>query len=178
MDSDDFEIRRASVGDVETLAALGARTFRDAYLKQSVPEDVEDYVASNFNPAQIAAQISDPDSVFLLAEVGGQPVGYAKLRSGPAPGCVRGRKPLELSRLYLDQRVIGRGHGRALMRACLDEAVRLGRETIWLGVWEQNLRARRFYEKWGFRQAGTHEFIFGGRSYEDPVLERPIRDEG
>lgn len=177
MDFDDFEIRRASVVDVETLAALGARTFRDAYLEQSVPEDVEDYVASNFNAAQVVAQVSDPDTLFLLAGVGGQPVGYAKLRVGAAPACVRGPKPLELARLYLDQKMIGRGHGRALMYACLEEAVRLGCETIWLGVWEQNLRARRFYEKWGFRQVGTHEFIFGGRSYEDPVLARPVRDE-
>ena len=178
MDFDDFEIRRALVGDVETLAALGARTFRDAYLEQSDPEDVEDYVASNFNPARIAEQVSDTDTLFLLAGVGGQPVGYAKLRMGLAPACVRGPKPLELARLYLDQRVIGRGHGRALMRACLDEAVRLGCETMWLGVWEQNLRARRFYENWGFRQVGTHEFIFGGRAYDDPVLARPVRDEG
>jgi ribosomal protein S18 acetylase RimI-like enzyme len=176
MNFEEIDIRRASPEDLETLAALGARTFRDVYHARLDPEELKDYVSSNLNPARVAAQLANESSIFLLARVGGEPAGYARLRVGYAPACVRGRKPLELARLYLDQRLTGKGHGNALMRACLDEAACVGCETMWLGVWEQNVRARRFYEKWGFKDVGTHEFFFGGRAYADPVMERPVKE--
>ncbi len=178
MSETDLKIRHASSEDVETLAALGASTFRDAYGDKTDAAEMEDYVVANFTPDCLAAQLADESSMFLLAHVGEQPVGYAKLSVGLAPECVRGASPVELSRLYLDPRVIGRGHGAALMRACLAEAERLGAETMWLGVWERNERARRFYFKWGFRDVGTHEFVFGGKSYNDPVMVRPVKDGG
>lgn len=177
MSSDDLIIRRASMEDIEVLVDLGARTFRDAYATESDPQEMEDYISSNFTYAQIAEQIKDSSSTFLLAYIGSMPAGYARLRIGPAPGCVRGPQPVELARLYLDQRLIGRGHGAALMRACLNEAERLGCQTMWLGLWERNVRARLFYERWGFRETGAHEFLFGGETHDDPVMERAVRED-
>ncbi|MGB7922580.1 MAG: GNAT family N-acetyltransferase [Pyrinomonadaceae bacterium] len=177
MTGDDLFIRYASVEDIQILAELGARTFHDAYAAESDPQEMEDYISSNFSHAQIASQINDPSTTFLLAYIGEQPIGYARLRVGHAPACVRGPEPIELVRLYLDQRVIGRGHGSALMRACLEEAARLGRQTIWLGLWELNLRARLFYERWGFKDAGTHGFVFGDEVHDDPVMERAVKED-
>ena len=167
-------IRRATPGDAALLAELAARTFAEAFAADNRPEDMAAYLASAFSPEQTASELSDPRSTWLLAEIGGAPAGYAKLHAGAAPSCVRGPRPVELSRLYAAREWLGRGVGAALMRACLEEARRGGHRTIWLGVWEHNTRARAFYRKWDFRDAGTQPFQLGSDRQTDVVMERAL----
>jgi len=172
---DTLVIRQAMSDDAETLSALAGRTFRDAYAAQSDPADLDDYVAEHFTVGLLSQQLQDSSIVHLLASVAGEPIGYAILRLGMPPDCVHGPRPVELGRLYLEQRVVGRGYGAALMQACLGEAARMGCETIWLGVWEENHRARAFYKKWGFQDIGRYEFEIGGKVDHDPVMARPVK---
>ncbi len=87
---------------------------------------------------------------------------------------ITGHKPIELVRLYVSQESIGSGVGAALMQACLDEAALKGHETLWLGVWEHNTRARDFYRKWNFRESGTHVFQLGNDPQTDILMQRSI----
>jgi GNAT superfamily N-acetyltransferase len=168
----ELEIRVASLDDAGSLAILAARTFRDTYPPLDECGDLEEYISLNFAPARIAADIRDPASSIFLAFIGGEPVGYAALRTGPAPEYVHAASPMELVRLYVLQGTIGTGCGSALMQACLEEQKRLGCDAIWLGVWDQNLRACSFYEKWGFSRAGTCPFVLGEMQFEDIVMVR------
>lgn len=174
-------IRRATPDDAQLLAELGARTFQDTFAHENTDENMAAYVASAFNVPQQIAELTDPAAMFLLAEVDDVIAGYAKLHAGaPAEG-VEDSKPIELVRLYALQEWIGRGVGQALIRACLDAARSGSYKTIWLGVWERNVRARTFYEKWGFRAIGEHVFQLGSDPQRDIVMERPIdieRGEG
>ena len=56
------------------------------------------------------------------------------------------------------------------MDAVFDATCELGRETLWLGVWEHNARAIRFYEKCGFRDAGSHPFLLGNDLQTDRIM--------
>ncbi|HYP26568.1 MAG TPA: GNAT family N-acetyltransferase [Blastocatellia bacterium] len=167
-------VRRATSGDAGLLAELGARTFADTFASDNTPEDMEAYLSENFTPERQAAELSDPSSIFLIAEIDGEAAGYARLQSGRPPSCVAAPDPLELARLYVDQAWIGRGVGEALMRACVGEAERAGRKAIWLGVWERNERAKSFYIKWGFRKVGEQTFKLGSDLQNDWVMERPL----
>jgi GNAT superfamily N-acetyltransferase len=170
----DVTIRRANPEDASLLAELGARTFSETFAADNSPEDMAAYLAASFTPAQQAAELADPASTFLIAEVGGRAAGYAKLRAGePAEG-VEGDKPVELVRLYVLHEWLGRGVGSELMSACLDEARRAGHETIWLGVWERNGRAQAFYRKWDFRAVGAHVFQLGSDPQTDTLMERAV----
>jgi ribosomal protein S18 acetylase RimI-like enzyme len=170
----DVAVRRANSDDAELLAELGARTFKETFAADNTSEDMAAYLASNFNPAQQAAELADPAATFLIAEVGGVAAGYAKLSSGePAEG-VEGSEPIELVRLYVSREWLGRRIGEALMRACLDEARSAGFKTIWLGVWERNARAQAFYRKWEFRVIGEHVFQLGSDPQRDILMERLI----
>jgi GNAT superfamily N-acetyltransferase len=169
-----FRIRRAAPEDALVLAGVGARTIHDTYSSNHTPEELETHIAANFTPDHTAAELADSSSVTFLALVGEEACGYATLRVGPAPECVIGPAPVELARIYLTKETVGKGVGSALLRACLEEARRLGRETIWLGVWDENARAVAFYGKWGFRPTGTHRYVFGGKEYEDLVMMRSV----
>lgn len=173
-------IRPAEVGDAESLAALAVRTFRQTFEAQNTPEDMEAHLRDSYSVPKTVEELSDPDNLFFLAFTDdppkdSDPVGYAKLILGPPESCIRGPKPIELGRLYVDQSALGRGLGAALMRHCLAEAEARGFETLWLGVWEHNERAKRFYEKWGFEKVGAHPFQLGSDLQTDWLLERPVR---
>jgi ribosomal protein S18 acetylase RimI-like enzyme len=167
-------IRRGNPDDANLLAELGARTFRETFAVDNTEENMAAYLASSFNPEQQAAELAQPDSIFLIAEVGGVAAGYAKLHAGEPGEGVGGPKPIELVRLYVSREWLGRRVGHELMEACLEEARKPGYETIWLGVWERNLRAQAFYRKWDFTAVGHHVFHLGSDPQTDILMERPI----
>jgi len=164
--------RRATISDASTIAPIGAETFKAAYGPDNTPEDMEEYLAANFNLGTIQSQLADPSSIFLMGFGGGKLIGYAMLKEGVPPGSVSGGSPIEVVRFYVIEEVIGSGYGSQLMRACLDETRKMGHATLWLGVWEKNERAIRFYEKWGFRKVGETQFNLGRDAQNDLIMER------
>lgn len=170
----DLTVRRATPLDAGLLADLGARTFYETFAADNSPEDMAAYLAASFNLAQQTAELTEPASIFFIAEVGGRAAGYAKLNAGePAEG-IEGAQPVELVRLYVLREWLGHGVGAALLRACVDEAQRAGHETMWLGVWERNGRAQAFYRKWNFRAVGEHVFQLGSDMQRDILMERTL----
>jgi ribosomal protein S18 acetylase RimI-like enzyme len=167
-------IRPATSADIARLCALATRTFRETYRGISDPDEIEDYVRTAFTPDAVDAWLREPASSTLLALLDTRAVGYARVRLGEPPACVDGPEPAELARLYLDASAHGRGHGAALMQACLAAARVLGARTIWLSAYDRNRRALEFYAAWDFVAVGTRPFEFGGRIYADPVLQRAI----
>ena len=109
--------------------------------------------------------------VFLIAEVEGIPLGLAQLILNSRDESVQGTSPLEIRRIYASQEHLGKGVGKELMRATLNEARERGCDCVWLGVWEKNQPAINFYGKWGFREVGTHVFFVGDDPQNDFVME-------
>ena len=169
-----LSIRRARPDDASLITDIGASTFETSFGADNRLEDMEQYLSLSFSKAHIEAQLSDPSSVFLLAYEDCKAVGYVMLRVSKKPISVIGTKPVELVRLYIEEKIIGKGYGSALMNSCLKEAKKNGYGTIWLGVWEKNLRAIRFYEKWGFTKVGTKEFVLGSDLQNDHIMARPV----
>lgn len=168
-------IRFATVEDAALLASFAAQAFTDTYRELSDPQEIADYVAEHFQPEVVAAVISDPACTTLLARVGGELAGYAILSAQPAPDCVAGPAPLKLWRLYLGEDFIGHGLGARLMAEAHAEARRRGAQTLWLSVYDKNVRAVEFYERFGFAKVGGLEFLFGGQIYIDPVYAAAVR---
>jgi diamine N-acetyltransferase len=173
-DMSDLYIREAASGDAALLEDLSVRTFKSAYKPQLADEELSDYAALTFSLENIQRELNDPACKFLLAYEGDTTVGYAMLRTGDPPADISGPNPVELARIYLTEDVIGKGCGTTLMDACLQVAKDSGHETMWLGVWEKNNRAIRFYEKWGFTTVGSIEFEFGDEVQTDLVMVRSI----
>lgn len=167
-------IRKAKIEEAPIVAETGARLFQDAFGDQNKPEDMAQYLASAFSVEQITSELEAPDSVFLLATEGDKVVGYARMKTGNSPPCIRGQNPVELVRIYVDQTCIGRGYGASLMQRCLQEAAKEGYGSMWLGVWEKNQRALAFYERWGFEVKGSYTFILGKDEQTDLLMERHI----
>ncbi|HET7087678.1 MAG TPA: GNAT family N-acetyltransferase [Anaerolineae bacterium] len=169
-----LRIRYATVSDNIQLAEVGAETFYDSFAAENTPENMAAYLAEAFGPEKQARELADSASRFLIVERDGLTVGYARLKFGEAPPAIMGRRPMEIVRFYARKAWIGKGVGARLMRACLREAERAGRDVVWLGVWERNSRAIAFYRKWGFVQAGTQMFRLGDDPQRDLLMARPV----
>lgn len=166
-------IRFADRSDAVLLAELALKTFHDAFHEhpKNAPEDMEAYMSTAFSVSRLEEELSDPHAVFLIAEVDGRPAGYAKLLFGYFEEPVKADRPAELCRLYSATEFIGKGIGRLLMLECLKIARERGCDVMWLGVWEYNPRAQRFYEKHGFRVVGEHIFQLGTDPQTDLLMQ-------
>jgi diamine N-acetyltransferase len=168
-------IRRAEAADAEMLSALATTTFYEAYFEQDEPRDLGAYCVAAFNLEQMRNELENRAATFFIAELRKKAVGYAKLREdSKAPGVADDRRAIELQRIYILEKAKGRGVGLELMKTCLAEAARKGYETVWLGVWSENLPAQKFYEKLGFEKVGELPFKYGDGWATNFVLAKKI----
>jgi len=173
----DVSIRKADLpDDAKLLTDLSYTTFWDAFAShpKNSPEDMKHYMRQAFSEEQIAAELADENTIFLIAEAGGKAAGYAKLVRHAVEDGISAKRPIELSRLYSHQEFLGKGVGQELMDECLAVARREGHDVMWLGVWEFNPRAQRFYEKNGFCAVGQHIFQLGADAQTDLLMQRDI----
>lgn len=164
-------IRQAGVQDAHLIATLGTVTFYEAYFEQDEPSDIADYCIEWFAPQKILLEIENPISTFFIAYHNGKAIGYAKLRDGDKPEGVA-ENSVELQRIYTIERVWGKGAGELLLQHCCQAAKEKGFQNIWLGVWEENIRAQRFYAKYNFNQVGAITFPYGETVGNNLVLEK------
>lgn len=174
-DATSLLVRPLCEADLDALVTLASRSFFDAYCETDDHAVIREYCSLNFTLEQFASVLADPKSRIIVATAGANDlVGYAHVCVSIPPPCVHGPSPVELSRIYLSKDWIGRGVGALLMRASIDQGIRLGGRTLWLGVYERNPRAMAFYRRFGMRVVGTKPWEWGGETFQDPVMERAI----
>ncbi len=166
-----MNIRYANENDSKLLATLGYKTFNETFAEHNRPQDMASYLSNAFSIDKQISELKDPSTIFLIAEIEGNAVGYAKLKANNKCDAITGRKPIEMERIYSLKEYIGKGIGAQLMQTSIKEAKNRGFDCLWLGVWERNERAILFYEKWGFNKVGSHIFILGKDSQNDFIME-------
>jgi len=171
-----INIRQATHDDAKVLTDLAYTTFWDAFAHhpKNAPDDLNHYMRQAFNLDQTTKELAEDNSVFLIAEIEGEAAGYAKLITDTIEDGIMAERPIELNRLYSHQQFLGKGIGQALMDACLERARTDAHDVMWLGVWEFNPRAQRFYEKNGFRLVGSHVFLLGEDPQTDLLMQREL----
>ena len=172
--ADNISIRKASVNDAVLISVLASTTFYEAYFEQDESSNLAGYIHESFDLATVRAEIADPQSTFFLIFFEGKAVGYARLIDGSTTEGVTAGRVIELKRIYILERVWGTGIGETLLMHCVETARNRGFATIWLGVWEENQRAQKFYAKYGFKRVGTVTFPYGDVDGTNLVLQLPL----
>jgi ribosomal protein S18 acetylase RimI-like enzyme len=169
-------IRQAVTEDAKLLTDLAYTTFWDAFAHhpKNAPDDLNHYMRQAFNEEQITVELADTKNIFLIAEIDGEAAGYSKIIIDNIEPGITAERPVELSRLYSHQKHLGQGVGQSLMDSCFKRARVENRDVMWLGVWEYNPRAHRFYERNGFRVVGSHVFLLGKDEQTDLLMQREL----
>ena len=160
--------RDAVVADAPVLAELFASCFTDTFGHLYDPSDLKLFLDACSVDAW-TAELSDPGYSARIAEQGDVAIGYAKLGPPKLPFEPRGQAA-ELRQLYVRKPWHGVGVARELTDWVLATARAGGADDLYLSVFIDNHRARRFYEKLGFVEEGTYAFMVGNHADEDIVM--------
>ncbi|WP_028968989.1 GNAT family N-acetyltransferase [Sphingomonas sp. URHD0057] len=164
--------RDATTADAPALDRLFKDVFCDTFAHLYRVEDLSAFLAQ-FTPRAWRAELSDPGYAFHLAEADSEAVGYAKL--GPLKLPVdEARSAILLSQLYVRQDHHGAGIAQHLMDWAFAEAKRRGKEQLYLTVFTENHRARRFYQRLGFEDVGPYAFMVGSQADEDIIMRKAV----
>src|SRR5665213_2779609 len=154
-------IREAKKEDAETIGKVAAQTFTETFEWYNTAENMRDYNETHFTKNKILAEIEDTNAIMYVAIIDNAIIGYAKLKSSATPEKLGNSTSIEIERLYVKKEFHDKKVGLALMNTCLEKAKEKNVDVIWLGVWEQNLKAINFYTKFGFEKFGSHIFQLG-----------------
>ncbi len=166
-----LEIRRAQPKDIQQLREISIQTQMDTFADQNTPEVMEAHIESMFNPVTFENDFYAPDSAYYIAWEGGEMAGFSRVRITDEAAEHLGTNALELHRIYVTKKFLGRGIGFALVKHAIDYARERKFEWLWLGVWEKNVRAQEFYAKCGFVRFAEHIYMMGHEPQNDWLLK-------
>jgi ribosomal protein S18 acetylase RimI-like enzyme len=164
--------RDATAADAATIDRIFDTSFCDTFAHLYRAEDLSAFL-SGFGIADWEEQLKDEAYAFRIGEVDGEPVGYVKLGPMKLPVETH-RRALVLDQLYILKEHHGVGIAHALMDWAIGEAKRRSAEELYLTVYVDNLRARRFYDRYGFEAVGRYDFMVGKHADEDIIMRKML----
>ena len=169
-----MKIRKINIDDLETLRNLSIQTFNETFEEENTEEDMQKYLDENLSIEKLKTELENPNSEFYFAENNDEILGYLKLNFKDAQTEKLEENHFEIERIYVLKAFLGQKIGQILF----DKAIEIGREKnleyVWLGVWEENHRAIRFYGKNGFEIFGKHDFVLGEDVQTDLLMKMKI----
>jgi len=152
-------LRKAGLHDAEILSRLCSETFSDTYASQNKSSDIEFYIQNNFNQQKITEELNQPETVFYLVFEKDSPIAYIKL--------LQCKNKMEISRFYVKKEYFGKGIAQILIKTAKEYTSAKALDTLYLVVWQKNLRAVAFYKKCGFIITGNTIFDWGTGKLDD-----------
>ena len=166
-----IEISKATVSDLETIQNISIQTFVETFASVNTPENIANYIKESFNSEQLKTELNNANSQFYVAYSNAEAVGYLKINFGDAQTESINENALEVQRIYVLQKFHGKNIGQLLLDDVKKIAKGSGVDSVWLGVWEENHRALRFYTKNGFVVFDKHVFIMGNDEQTDLLMQ-------
>jgi ribosomal protein S18 acetylase RimI-like enzyme len=164
--------RDAGPDDAAALGAIGRQsfveTFGHLYSRENLAAFLETHAEANWR-----RELSDPLYAVRLGTVDGVDAAYMKL-GPPSLPFTPPKDSIELRQFYILKTWQGAGFAPAMMDWVLAEARQRGAHEVFLSVFVDNHRARRFYEKQGFEPVGRYDFMVGSHADEDIVMRRAV----
>ena len=164
--------RDATEADLPAVDCIFRQTFCDTFAHLYREEDLAAFL-DNFTPQAWSDEFADPRYRFRVAEVDGEIVGFVKLGPSALP-VETDKRAVELRQIYVLEEHHGSGIAAALSDWAIREARRQGFEELYLTVYVDNHRARRFYERYGFEAVGRYDFMVGSQADEDIIMRKAL----
>lgn len=169
-----FIIRAINLYDLLALQSISKQTFTETFASSNTKENMDKYLNEALSLEKLTDKLSNPNSFFYFIEDNLIPIGYLKLNMGASQTELNDNTALEIERIYVTQAYQGKKVGQQLYEKAIQVAKDKKVEYIWLGVWEENHKAIRFYTKNGFNAFDKHIFTLGDEEQTDIMMKLAI----
>lgn len=132
---------------------------------------MQKYLDERFSIEKLTAELNDKNAIFYFAQLENKIVGYLKINFGDSQTELKDDKSLEIERIYVLKEFQGKKIGQILYDKAIEIAKQKDADYIWLGVWEENPRAIKFYKKNGFVEFDKHIFKLGNDEQTDIMMK-------
>lgn len=171
---DTIIVTQVSNNEIEQLQKIGRQTFSETFSSVNSDENMTKYLEEGFSVEKLTDELADENAQFYFAKLNNEIIGYLKLNFGPSQTELKDDKALEIERIY----VINEFHGKKVGQILYNKAIEIAKEKkvnyVWLGVWENNERAIKFYTKNGFVEFDKHIFKLGNEEQTDIMMKKNI----
>lgn len=161
---------KCSLTDLQQLRQISEQTFVTAFEKDNNPNDFKSYIENAFALERIKEELLNPNSDFFFALSNKEIIGYFKLNVGVAQTDIKQDNSIELERIYVLTKYQNSGLGEQFLKHIKSIALKRNKKMLWLGVWEMNMRAIKFYERQGFKKFDTHPYFIGSDEQTDWLM--------
>jgi len=166
-----IEILKVTTNDIDQLQKIGRQTFYETFSAFNSEENMNKYLEEGFSAEKLSSELNDKNAEFYFATHEEKIIGYLKLNFGASQTELKDDKALEIERIY----VINQFHGKKAGQTLYNKAIEIARQKkvdyVWLGVWEENSRAMKFYKKNGFVEFDKHIFKLGNAEQTDIMMK-------
>lgn len=152
------------------LTEISKRTFVEAFEKENNPLDFKNYIAQAFAMETLKKELCNKDTFFYFVSKDEKLIAYFKLNIGNAQTDLKLKESMELERIYVLLEFQGNGIGERMLQKVKEMAKEELKSFLWLGVWEKNVSAIKFYERHGFNKFGTHPYFIGKDKQTDWLM--------
>ncbi len=174
MEKDYLDIRKVLTNEVELLQQISKQTFMETYSTGNTVKNMNRYLEEEFSIENLASELNDENAAFYFARYDSKIVGYLKVNFGDSQTELHDKNTLEIQRIYVSKKFQGSGIGKSLYKKAIKIAQEKEVEFVWLGVWEENPKAIRFYEKVGFEAFDKHIFVLGDEEQTDIMMKKVV----
>ena len=161
--------------DLDTLVNISRETFIAAFEKDNDPKDFQEYLKKAFHPDKMTSELHDANSLFHFVFEDEILVGYFKLNLNDSQTDIKDPNALEIERIYVLGSHQGKQIGAWMLRQIFGLAESLNKTFIWLGVWEHNPKAIKFYQRHGFEKFAEHPYYIGTDKQTDWLLRLDLQ---
>jgi ribosomal protein S18 acetylase RimI-like enzyme len=172
----DIQIRQVDPDDLAALREISRLTFQETFAAQNTAENMRKYLDDAFSTEKLSAELRDPGARFYFAIIHNDIVGYLKINFGSAQTELSDAHSMEIERIYVVKAYQGKQVAQKLYETAIVLARQAAVDFVWLGVWEENARAIRFYEKNGFVAFDRHIFTLGDDAQTDIMMKLDMRE--
>ncbi len=165
-----IKIRKITLDDLDQLEAIGRITFVETYSSQNSEQNIKEYLDKEFSSYQLKKELNNPNSEFFSAELKHRTIGYLKVNFGNSQTEILDGTTLEIERIYVLKEFQGQNIGQMLYEKAITVAKQKMVDYVWLGVWERNQKAIKFYHKNGFTAFDKHIFKLGNEQQTDIMM--------
>jgi ribosomal protein S18 acetylase RimI-like enzyme len=171
-----IDIKKIGPEEILQLQKIGRQTFYETFFESNTEENMKNYLENGFSIDKITSEVNNKNSEFYFAKLDEEVIGYLKLNFGKSQTELKDDKALEIERIYVLKEFHGKKVGQILYEKAIEIAKNKKSDYVWLGVWEENLRAINFYKKNGFVEFDKHIFKLGNDEQTDIMMKLKMTD--